>query len=113
MRTLRHASHVLSTALLLSLAGCVAPGQQGNFTAPSGPDPVIGTLPGGGDFISGAAVYHIDLSIPPGREKVHPNLTLRYSSMSGNSPLGVGWFMDMQDEIVCCLHLTVPDGYNN
>ncbi|WP_437755258.1 SpvB/TcaC N-terminal domain-containing protein [Sorangium sp. So ce1389] len=49
-------------------------------------------LPGSGEVrADGSYRYSLPLEVPPGRGEVTPQLSLEYSSRSGNGPLGVGW----------------------
>ncbi|MET1257346.1 SpvB/TcaC N-terminal domain-containing protein [Aliikangiella maris] len=59
-------------------------------------DPKTATLVGttGGEFNvneSGAATYTIPLTTPQGTAGVAPQISLNYSSQSGNGSLGIGW----------------------
>ena len=44
---------------------------------------------------TGAATYNISIKVPPGRNKLAPNLSLKYNSYLGNGWIGVGWRLDM------------------
>ena len=47
------------------------------------------------DLFTGRATTSIPIAVPPGRKGVQPSLALAYSSSSRNSPLGVGWSLDV------------------
>lgn len=40
---------------------------------------------------TGAATSSIPINVPPGRNGLNPNLSLRYASRAGPSPYGLGW----------------------
>jgi len=44
---------------------------------------------------TGAATYKIPIKVPPGRNKLAPNIALTYNSYLGNGWVGVGWRLDM------------------
>lgn len=44
---------------------------------------------------TGAATYSVPIEVPPGRNGIAPNLTLRYNSYQKNGWIGVGWDLDM------------------
>lgn len=47
------------------------------------------------DLFTGRAQTGVPIFVPPGRKNVQPNLSLNYSSSSGNGWLGMGWGMDI------------------
>src|SRR5580658_4921978 len=46
------------------------------------------------DLFHGSLVYSVPVQVPPGRDGLQPNLTIRYQSGSGATLAGVGWGMD-------------------
>jgi RHS repeat-associated protein len=50
----------------------------------------------------GAASYSIPLLVPQGTAGVQPELSLAYSSQSGNGPLGVGWSLTGLSAVTRC-----------
>src|SRR5690606_33667706 len=50
----------------------------------------------------GAASYSVPIWTPPGPRGMQPSLSLRYSSLSGNGPLGVGWSVTGLSSIERC-----------
>jgi YD repeat-containing protein len=44
---------------------------------------------------TGAAIYSIPIKVPPGRNKIQPDLKLLYNSFQKNGWLGLGWSLDM------------------
>jgi len=54
-----------------------------------------GTIPGHFSVThAGSASYDIPLDVPPGRNGIEPELSLRYNGSRGNGMLGVGWALD-------------------
>ena len=43
------------------------------------------------DPLFGTATTTIPIELPPGRQSMTPDLTIRYSSNAGNGPFGLGW----------------------
>jgi RHS repeat-associated protein len=64
-----------------------------NASLDQAPEPVSDFLKINPDsFIpSGAAIYNLPISVPPGRNDLTPKLTLLYNSNNKNGWLGVGW----------------------
>ncbi len=58
----------------------------------------------------GTATYSIPLWVPPGRAGIQPNLSLTYSSVVGNGPLGVGWSLSGLSQISRCKKTWAQDG---
>ena len=65
-------------------------------------DNIISTPKGGGamsgmgekfspDLFTGTGNFSVPIAVPPGRNGFQPELTLGYSTGSGNSPFGLGW----------------------
>ncbi|WP_171037351.1 SpvB/TcaC N-terminal domain-containing protein [Pseudoalteromonas phenolica] len=71
-----------------------------NITAPSVNN--IGTIKGQAGVSGGAASYHIPIDLPPGRAGIQPNVSLNYSSRSGNGIAGVGWSLSAGQSITRC-----------
>ncbi len=59
---------------------------------------------------NGSATYSIPLSIPPGINKIQPNLSLTYSSQKGNSLIGMGWGLSGLSSITRCAQTLALDG---
>src|SRR3989338_4366981 len=59
------------------------------------------------DLFTGRAQTSVPIFVPPGRKNVQPNLSLSYSSSSGNGWLGMGWGLDM-GSIQCDTKKGVP-----
>ena len=69
---------------------------------------------GAGEFKvteSGAATYTIPINVPAGTAGVAPQLALSYSSMSGESIMGVGWNISGMSAITRCPKSIVHDNY--
>jgi hypothetical protein len=43
------------------------------------------------DLFTGTGNFSVPIALPPGRNGFQPELTLQYSTGSGNSPFGLGW----------------------
>ncbi len=59
---------------------------------------------------SGGAVYDIPIFTPPGSGGVEPQISLSYSSQSGNGLLGLGWSLSGLSTISRCRQTMVTDG---
>ena len=59
---------------------------------------------------SGAASYHIPIKIPSGVAGVQPDLSLTYSSQSGNGLMGIGWGLSGLSAIGRCPKTMSQDG---
>jgi RHS repeat-associated protein len=60
---------------------------------------------------TGAAVYTVPISIPPGIAGMAPNLNLVYNSQGGPGIAGLGWDMTGLSVIQRCSKTAVGDGY--
>ncbi len=58
----------------------------------------------------GATTYQVPISVPPGVAGMKPNLSLAYSSRSGNGILGVGWSLDGLSVVHRCPRTVAQDG---
>jgi RHS repeat-associated protein len=61
----------------------------------------------------GSAHYSVPLWVPAGRGAVTPQLSLSYSSRSGNGLLGVGWSLGGVSAISWCGRTIAQDGYTD
>ena len=62
----------------------------------------VGTLAGEPSVDGGAANYRIAVEVPPGRGGLQPEVSLTYSSRSGNGVAGVGWSLNAAPSIYRC-----------
>ncbi len=60
---------------------------------------------------AGEAVYDVPIEVPPGRQGMQPNLSLRYRSTATNGALGVGWSLNGLSTIHRCARSYAQDGY--
>ena len=60
---------------------------------------------------NGAANYTIPITVPPGTSGLAPQLSLNYSSQSGNGPLGVGWSLGGLSTVNRCPATLAQDGF--
>src|SRR5438552_11709276 len=47
------------------------------------------------DLFTGTGNFTVPLALPPGRNGFQPQLSLGYSSGSGNGPFGLGWSLSV------------------
>ncbi len=71
----------------------------------------IGTIQGQAGVSGGAATYHIPIELPPGRADMQPNVSLNYSSRSGNGIAGIGWSLSAGSSITRCAATFAQDGF--
>ncbi len=76
------------------------------------PQQSVGAIEGQGGVSGGAASYSIPISLPPGRAGMQPNVSLNYSSRSGNSTVGMGWSLSASSSINRCGKTVAQDGIN-
>lgn len=69
-----------------------------------------GTMPGKPGVSGGQASYSVPIAVPPGRNKVQPNISLNYSSRAGNGIAGVGWNLSATSSITRCPATLAQDG---
>ena len=62
----------------------------------------FGAIPGRAGVNGGAASYSIPIQVAPGRAGMQPNVSLNYSSQSGNGVAGVGWSLSAYSSISRC-----------
>ena len=97
MRTFAIACSII--ACLLSLAAYAenkSAVEPQVLSLPKGP----GSIEGLGESFepqlnTGTAAYRVKLAVPPGVNKHQPDLALVYNSGYGNSPLGIGWHLNV------------------
>ena len=71
----------------------------------------IGTMEGSLSVApTGQAGYSIPIEVPPGVAGMQPTLSISYNTLSGNSPLGVGWAINGFSSISRCKLTQVHDG---
>ena len=71
----------------------------------------VGAIPGQFKVSeSGAATYSIPIAMPPGTAGMKPNLSINYSSQSGNGLLGMGWSLGGLSVIHRCPKTVAQDG---
>ncbi|QFU06943.1 tRNA3(Ser)-specific nuclease WapA precursor (plasmid) [Pseudoalteromonas sp. THAF3] len=73
----------------------------------------VGTIAGQAAVNGGAASYTIPIKLPPGRAGMQPNVSLNYSSRSGNGIAGVGWGLSAGSSITRCAATVAQDGINH
>lgn len=71
----------------------------------------VGELPGQATASGGAAKYAVPITVPPGRNGMSPDISLTYSSRSGNGVMGVGWNVTGISAIHRCSATFAQDGY--
>jgi hypothetical protein len=69
-------------------------GVTGTGLGPVGAQGTDGSAGGSVDAQNGNAIYAYRFVLPPGRDGLTPDLTLRYSSAGGNSWVGRGFSLD-------------------
>ncbi|WP_144395463.1 RHS repeat-associated core domain-containing protein [Pleionea sediminis] len=70
----------------------------------------IGAVPGEGGVSGGAASYNIPIQLPPGRAGMEPNVSINYSSNSGNGLVGQGWSLSVGSRVSRCASTQAHDG---
>lgn len=73
----------------------------------------VGAIEGQPGVSGGAATYSLPIVIPPGRKGMQPNVSLNYTSRSGNGIAGVGWSLSAGSSIHRCSATYAQDGYTN
>ncbi|MFC4701771.1 RHS repeat-associated core domain-containing protein, partial [Glaciecola siphonariae] len=74
---------------------------------------VYGAIQGNAGVSGGAASYSVPIQIPPGRNGAQPQISVNYSSRSGNGLLGVGWSVSAGGSITRCAATFAQDGYKS
>ncbi len=93
-----------------------ATGGTVNDAAWSGDTPVIpgqisvGALEGEGGVNGGSATYSVPINVVPGRAGMQPDVSLNYSSSTGNGIAGVGWSLSAGASISRCGRTYAQDG---
>jgi RHS repeat-associated protein len=72
-----------------------------------------GVMASEGGVSGGAGSYNIPIVVPPGRAGIQPNVSLSYSSRSGNGIAGVGWSLSSGSAISRCPATQAQDGFTN
>ncbi len=75
-------------------------------------DVTSGVVAGEASVSGGSAAYIFPITLPPGRANVIPNVSLSYSSQSGNSSTGMGWNLSVGNAISRCPKTIIHDGYD-
>ncbi len=65
---------------------------------------------GNGGVSGGQASYRLPIMVPPGRNKLQPDVSLSYSSQGGNGVAGVGWSVNAGSGISRCGASYAVDG---
>ncbi len=73
-------------------------------------DVTVGAVAGEGGVSGGQASYAIPIQVPPGRSDMQPQVSLNYSSQSGNGILGMGWSLSVNGAISRCGQTLAHDG---
>ncbi|WP_190285576.1 toxin glutamine deamidase domain-containing protein [Montanilutibacter psychrotolerans] len=73
-------------------------------------DPTVGKLAGEAAVNGGAASYSVPIALPPGRRGMQPELSLNYSSRSGNGIAGMGWSLSATSAVSRCPSTLEQDG---
>ncbi|WP_346895502.1 SpvB/TcaC N-terminal domain-containing protein [uncultured Roseibium sp.] len=94
----------------LRLLGLLTTGlAAGSAVLPAGAEP--GRLSGDFSITSGGgAAYQVSIAVPPGVQRLTPQLSLTYSSQGGNGQLGVGWSLGGFAFIQRCGQTIAQDG---
>ncbi|MBD1582581.1 tandem-95 repeat protein [Pseudoalteromonas sp. S16_S37] len=71
----------------------------------------VGTLGGQAGVSGGTASYSLPIQIAPGRNGVQPQVSLSYSSRSGNGIAGVGFNLSAGSQISRCSATYAQDGF--
>ncbi|WP_168204067.1 tandem-95 repeat protein, partial [Aliikangiella coralliicola] len=71
----------------------------------------VGAVESQAGVSGGAATYSVPIAIPPGRNGMQPNVSLNYSSRSGNGIVGVGWSLAAGAAIHRCTATYAQDGF--
>lgn len=60
---------------------------------------------------TGQSSYSVPIEVPPGIAGMQPELSIDYSSMASNGPLGVGWAISGFSSISRCNEVLEPNGH--
>ena len=74
---------------------------------------IVGTTKGEFTVNQGTASYTLKIEVPPGIAGMEPELSLNYSSGSGNGYLGVGWSIGGVSAITRCAQTRAVDGVSH
>ncbi len=61
----------------------------------------------------GAASYNLPIDLPPGMNGLQPSVSIDYSSMSGNGPMGIGWNLSASSAVNRCGSTLARDGLHD
>jgi hypothetical protein len=88
---------------------------QLNYTLPTNnPSNMVVNLAGQLDVSDlGAATYTLPIDLPPGINGLQPGISLSYSSMNGNGPMGIGWNLAAGGSITRCGRTFEQDGVHD
>jgi hypothetical protein len=79
---------------------------------PAGTTPQAGTIAGTFSVsAAGEATYSFPITVPPGRLGMEPHLSIAYSSVGSDGPMGMGFYLQGISAITRCAANVAQDGY--